>query len=54
VSFSLILPNERAVLAGLDDDLARRGCQRLLEDIDASSLVIVLRFQPLQGLGRPK
>src|SRR6266536_118504 len=42
--------NERAVLAGIDGDLAGRRAERLPDDIDASPLIIVLGFQSAEGL----
>src|SRR5882762_5514600 len=43
--------DDRAVLARVDRDLARRVRQRLAHDLDAGLLVVVLGAQPLELLG---
>ena len=42
--------DDRAVLARIDGDLARRGRQRLAHDLDAGLLVVVLGADLLQRL----
>src|SRR5215469_2327069 len=43
--------DDRAILAGIDGDLARRSRQRLAHDVDAMLLVFVLRAHALERLG---
>src|SRR6266508_3719163 len=44
--------HDRAVLAGIDGDLACRPGNRLAHDLDAGLLVVVVGAYPLQGLAR--
>src|ERR1700751_854795 len=43
--------DDRAILAGIDGDLARRSRERLAHDLDAMLLVFVLRTHALERLG---
>src|SRR5262249_36608633 len=43
--------DHRAVLTGIDGDLARRPGDRLAHDLDAGLLVVVVRAQPLERFG---
>src|SRR5712691_27481 len=52
VLFQDLADHDRAVLAGVDRDLARRPGDRLADDLDAGLLVVVVGAYPLQGLAR--
>src|SRR6202040_3091588 len=52
ILFEDLSDHDRAVLAGIDGDLARRPADRLLDDLDAGLLVVVLGPQSREGLGR--
>src|SRR5262249_43854857 len=51
--FADLADNERAVLASVDGDLTGRPAQRLSDDLDAGSLVIVLWLPPTEGPDSP-
>src|SRR5262249_53864049 len=42
------------ILAGVDDDLARRPGESFLDDINAGFLVVVFGFDPAERLGSPQ
>src|SRR5713226_7201325 len=44
--------DDRAVAAGVLDDLANRRMERAADDVDADLLVVIRRLQPLERLGR--
>ena len=48
VLFQDLANDDRAILAGVDRDLARRPGERLLDDFDAGSLIVVVDFELLQ------
>ena len=50
VLFQDLTNDDRAILAGIDRDLTRRPGDRLLNDFNAGSLVIVADFKLLQSL----